>query len=303
MIEYIEVSNDRGVETTLYLRTPELSGFIIADISGLTPIRADVNQARVSGGDGTIINSIRRSYRNIVLTLIYTDNVDISLIRQESYKIFPFNSKIQLHIYTDKKVVTIEGYVESNEINMFSQQQASTVSIICPQPYFVSMDNNGLTSTTFHGVDSLFEFPVSNESLTNKLINFGELRSEVIKTIHYDGDENTGIYIEMSFIGPVDNISIINIDSRDVMHIDTDAIASITGSGVDVGDSLYIDTTFGNKSVKLFRDGIYYNVLNAVNDDVWFEIVPGDNTFAYTAEDGTENMLFSIYHKVLYGGI
>ena len=60
----------------------------------------------------------------------------------------------------------------------------------------------------------------------------------------------------------------------------------------------------GNKSVKLLRDGIRTNILNCIdrNSD-WFRLVKGENTFAYEATEGRNNLQMVIENEIAYEGV
>ena len=77
-----------------------------------------------------------------------------------SYKYFPTKKKIKFEIVTDKRNCEAYGYVEKNEVNIFSKTEGSVISIICPDPYFYSAEDS-LHTTVFYGVENEFEFEFS----------------------------------------------------------------------------------------------------------------------------------------------
>jgi len=88
------------------------------------------------------------------------------------------------------------------------------------------------------------------------------------------------------------------------MKIDTDKIASLTGSGIKTGDDIVIETTKGRKSILLLRDGRTTNILNCLEKNAdWFQLAKGDNLFAYTAETGSTNLQFKIENRIVYEGV
>ena len=62
-------------------------------------------------------------------------------------------------IETDNRQAEIEGYVESNDPTIFSKDEGSDISIVCPNPFFYSAGKDGINTTIFYGVEALFEFP------------------------------------------------------------------------------------------------------------------------------------------------
>ena len=90
------------------------------------------------------------------------------------------------------------------------------------------------------------------------------------------------------------------------MPINDSIIRSITGNGIMQGDDIVISTSRGNKYAVLIRNGVEYNILNAlaVNRTIqWFSIKRGDNIMAYSADTGEYDMLITIKHRIAYKGI
>ena len=86
-------------------------------------------------------------------------------------------------IETDNRQAEIEGYVESNDPAIFSKDEGSDISIVCPNPFFYSAGKDGINTTIFYGVEALFEFPFSNESLQDPLLEMGEINFAAISVI------------------------------------------------------------------------------------------------------------------------
>lgn len=304
MIRSITVTNYRGDSMKLDLAKPELSGFAVKSISGLGPGKATVNTSEVSTNDGSLYNSARLSERNIVISLLYLWKDTIEDARQLSYKYFPIKKKLTLLVETDNRKLEIDGYVESNEPTVFSKSEGSEISIVCPEPYFRSAYGDGTNTTYFSGIEPIFEFPFSNESLEEDLLEIGNVLTVVDKSIVYNGDSEVGVTINIHAVGEASNITIYNTTARESMYIDTEKLASLTGSGLKFGDDIIICTVKGRKSVKLLRDGIATNILNCLSKDSdWLQLSKGDNVFAYVAETGTTELQLSITNQIIYEGV
>lgn len=304
MIKSIEVINSSGESLLIELLKPQQSGFLITKIEGLGPAKANINLTELTGSDGSTFNSARLDERNIVISAALLMEPTIEAVRLKSYKFFPIKKKITLKIETDTRKVRIDGYVESNEPDIFSENESIDISIICPNPYFYDDDNSGKQVTVFYGLDPSFEFPFSNESTTQPLLEFGNIQNYTEQTVYYEGDADTGIVITMYAIGEVSNISIYNTLTREEMHLDTAKIETLTGHGIQSGDTIIISTVIGDKSITLLRDGVYTNVLNCIDKESdWFQITKGDNVFAYTADSGISNLQFRIENDILYEGV
>lgn len=307
MIKSLKVTNYVGDSIKLNLREPEKSGFLIANVEGLGPSKATINTTDILTHDGTMFNSARLDQRNIVLSIIFFDSINkesIEDLRQKSYKYFPLKKKLELVIETDNRIVKTTGYVESNEPNIFSSMEGSQISIICPDPYFYSAGPDGDNVTNFYSIEPMFEFPFSNESLTEPMLTFGEIKLRTEGVVVYTGDAEIGVTINIHAIGPAKNITIYNTGTRETMRIDSDKIEALTGSGIIASDDIIITTMRGDKSITLLREGVSYNILNclAKNTD-WFRLAKGDNLFAFTAETGISNLQLSIKNKVVYEGV
>jgi len=307
MIKSITVTNYLGDSIKLELGRPEKSGFLIGSVSGLGPGKANINTTEVSTNDGSLFNSARLNQRNIVFEFIFVETINgesIEDVRQKSYKYFPLKKKLDLLIETDNRIAKTTGYVESNEPNIFSSREGTQISIICPDPNFYSAGPDGNNTTFFYGIEPVFEFPFSNESLTDPLITFGNIHFKTENVITYKGDMEIGVTIHIHAIGEVENITIYNTGTREIMRIDTVKLEALTGSGIVAGDDIIIKTQKGDKSITLIREGQYINILNCLGREPdWFTLTKGDNIFAFTAESGTTNLRFWIENKVIYEGV
>lgn len=366
MIKEVSITNYLGEKLTLELTNPWKTGIYIKSITGIGPGRANINTTDMASDDGSIFNSARSTERNIVITLGFllvpgvTRTVEDA--RQLTYKYFPKKKPLTFYIVTDNREVFTTGYVESNDPDIFSENETTQISIICPDPNFYSTDP---TRTVFSGVDANFEFVWSNEvdepttfipgipkdkqlivqsvselpetgekdvfyfvDLGDRLFDeyvwlstgyykiasnkihyqantvFGNIVLAKERNIRYDGDSEVGVNIQLHFLGEVTNITIYNLETRETMRLDTDKIAAIVGSDIVAGDDIYINTNKGQKSVQFVRNGISYNILNALGKDIdWFVLSKGDNLFTYVAEYGSEYVQFTVINSVAFEGV
>ena len=304
MIRAITITNYLGDSIKLDLARPEDSGFIVKSITGLGPGTATINTTEVATNDGSLFNSSRLPSRNIVISLAYMWSNTIEEIRQLSYKYFPIKKKLTVLIEADNRKAQIEGYVETNDPTIFSSNEGSDISIICPNPFFYSAGDDAINTTSFYGVEPVFEFPFGNESLQENLLEMGEIMNETEHVIVYSGDAEIGITIYIHAIGEATNVTIYNVGTREVMKIDTDKMEKFTGSKIITGDEIVICTMKGSKSITLLRDGKTINILNCLDKDAdWFQLSKGDNMFAYTAESGSTNLQFKIENRTIYEGV
>lgn len=301
MIESVKVTNYLNESITLTLRHPELSGLAVRSITGLGPPKANINITEITTNDGGIYNSSRTESRNIVMSLIFMDFPTIEASRHLTYKYFPIKKPVTISVKTDTRTAKIEGYVESNEPTIFSEREGCQISIICPDSYFYEPSEE---KEVFSNIEFLFEFPFENDSLTDNLIEFGNIELISEQVLVYDGDADTGVIIEVNALGTASNIVISNSTRNQTLTINTDKIAALTGSGIIARDTIIINTNKGKKSIKLLRNGEYTNILNCLDKNAeWFQLAKGDNVFVFSAETGIEKLEFRIKNNILYEGV
>lgn len=304
MIKSVKATNYVGESLTMELAFPEKSGLAITNIEGLGPAQATINTSEAATIDGVIYNGAKLGARNITITLDlrFAQGGDVEAARHLTYKYFPIKKPVELVFETDHRLLQTVGYVETNEPNIFEQNETATISIICPDPYLYSVDE--VNTTAFGGIMPKFEFPFSNESLTEKLIEIGEIVHIGENTITYTGDAEIGMTMTIHAKDDVKNITIYNVYTREVLRIKTDIIETLTGSKFSTGDDIIICTKKGMKSARLLRGGKYYNILNSLErNSAWFQLSKGINTFMFSCEEGDLAVQFSIVNDVIYEGV
>ena len=313
MIKTIKIVNYLGDSLTIDMFNPALSGFAIEEVSGFGPVKASINTTQFANADGGIFTSSRCGNRNLVFKLMLMPGEENGLANVEqarllTYKYFQNKRAVKMIFETDERECYIDGIVEDNKpttfykgTNIKGKYPMQQVSVICNQPYFMAMKK---VNTTFNGVNAMFEFPFSNESLTEKLINFGEIVTYSERSVYYEGDAKVGMLIKIHAIGDVRGFTIYDMDTRGRIAINDERFYGIMGTYIQFGDEITISTVKGNKYITLLRDGIKYNILNALDKDPdWFELDKGDNLFAYAVTSGIENVQLRIENDILYEGI
>lgn len=307
MLKRVVITNYLGASVEYTFDNPtidEKSGLFITEIEGLGPVKADINMTSLATADGDIYNSSRLQSRNIVISARFTYAKTIEEARLLSYKYFPIGKKVKFQIETDSRFAETEGYVESNEPNIFSKETDVSISILCESPFFLASGKESKQDVDFSAVEPKFEFEFSNESTSEPLLEFGNIVNKKENTVYYDGDSETGCIITIHAIGNVKNITIYNVKTRETMFLDTDKLTTLTGQGFVYGDTISINTIKGHKSITLLREGINTNILNILGKDSdWFQLAKGDNLFAFVAEYGEQNIQFTITTQIAYEGV
>jgi hypothetical protein len=205
------------------------------------------------------------------------------------YKYFPLKKTVTLYFTNDTRDVFICGTVENIECDLFANKQVAQISILCPQPYFKSVES---LITEFSTVEKGLEFPISIEESG---IEFSTILSEPRKTIINTGDVETGVIIDLFATGEVVKPIIYDAIKRTSMALNISMIK---------GDKITINTNAGEKGITLLRDGITYNILgNMQPSSAWFTLDTGDNVFTYECESGVYNLQLTFTTPILYGGV
>lgn len=299
MIQQVNVTNPQGDTLELVLADPYRNGILVKDISGLAPCQSTINYQSLATSDGGLFASARTEPRQITFTLgMVGDNPEGS--RNITYEYFPVKQEVTMLFISEQRMRTITGYVESHEADIFSDQEETVISILCLDPWFYVY---GPTAVVFSGVTPLFEFPFSNESLTEDLIEFGEIIRDNRAFLDYNGDVETGVIVQINCLGSADDIYIFNDDTGEQMYIDTSRITMIVGSALKKNDIIEINTSTGEKRIRLLRNGNWYNIISALaRESNWLVLRNGTNIFGLEARVGGNNLVASFTYRTKYGG-
>ena len=102
--------------------------------------------------------------------------------------------------------------------------------------------------------------------------------------------------VSLKATGTVENPIIENLDTGEYIKVKRT---------LSEGDTLEINTAFGNKRVEIIKpDGSRENVFNYIDyESTFFSIESGDNTIKYDADVGNNNLDVSIYYTPMYLGV
>lgn len=177
MLKQILVTNPSGEWTNLELANPASSGFIVLDVDGLGPSKSNITIRENTVTSGGVFNSARMTSRNIVFTLRFLPTAidemakpTIENTRLNTYRYFASESRIRLDVTTDAGTFYIYGYVESNDPSIFTDSAGAVISVICPDPYFRTMD--GIVTGSIGGIEPELIFPFHSD--TEDPIIFGK---------------------------------------------------------------------------------------------------------------------------------
>lgn len=262
--------------------------FTIVEVDGLNPPQATINTSKMALFDGEKFNSSKVNMRQ--MNVAFAIEKDAAASRIEVYKVLKSKQYVKVEYYGDYRKVYIEGYIESINIDYFAMKQVVTASILCPAPYFKE------AQTIINGVDSIinmFHFPFA--ITVDEPIPFGEFESLTNAIITNEGDIPCGMTIEIYARGTVKNPKVFNYITAEYIGINFT---------METGDTVTIDTTQGNKTITLLRDGQYTNIFNTLQKgSKWLQLETGENSFVYEADEGAANMAITFGHNNLYEGV
>ena len=303
MIHSFTVTNDLGESLELILAEPEKSGLAIESVTGLGQVGADINMTKLAGSDYYTSNSATLTKRNVVFNIKYFGD-DIEVCRHLCDKMFPTKKKISIVAKTDYRELMLSGFVEKNEPDIFSPTSGCQISILCADPFWYSLEP---TDTPFGGIEPLFEFPFSSDLSaddTLDTIEFGNIRIIKDKSIYYTGEAEVGITIQVNALGVVRGLTFYNIDTSEQISINDTLLAQIAGNSIQQGDEIIISTVKNNKYATLIRNGVTYNIINALGKTRdWFELSRGDNLFSYSTTEGEYDTIINIKYREAFKGI
>lgn len=313
MFKSVTVTNYRGDSLELPLTWPNDAGLLISKIDGITPGNVQVNSQDFAVLDGGVYNSSRMETRNITIEFYYgrpgmipaIDNHDVETARHIAYRYFPVKTQVRLDFLTEERNLSIWGYVESNDTDIFSEHEKGQVSIVCPDPYFYEKDT---VSYELGSYIPEFEFPFSNESLTEPLICFSDYGSGSIYHVEYNGDIEVGATVRIHFVEEplIPEITIYDISHNKYLILNFNDIESDTGVTIQQYGDIVVSSVRGEKDIYYERFGTRKSIIGAfdVMNFPWMYLTPGENLFGFVYDDQYVNdVTITVEHRGAYGGV
>lgn len=251
MLKQINVTNRRGMTLQLEMLEND-SGYQIADVEGLNPVKAVLSSSSSAGLDGEKFQSARRGARYIKIKLdlepdFVTD--DFSSLRKKLYSYFPTKQEVVMrYIMTEALYVDITGVVEDVDVEQFQEEQQVVISLTCYEPDFIDPRM------------------VTVEALTVSTMTHVE--------IDYAGDIEAGTVLTLNVNRSMDGFTIYNTGEDGIVRQ-----LDFTAPLLD-GDQLVISSLRGNKGITLTRLGVSKSYLYGKTTQTgWIELVEGLNQF------------------------
>jgi hypothetical protein len=249
----------------------------IRNIEGLGPVKADVNTSPLGSIDGETFVGAHTPKRNIVLTVGLNpdwDDWSMESLRRLLYTYFMPKRPIKLVFKSDDDFpdVTISGYTESVEPNIFAKDVEIQISILCPDPYFTAVE----------------------PTIVNGNVGGG------IKTIVYNGTIETGYTVKVTQIVPPD-AALITIRTGDPFTSEFFVTCTISATKY-----LLVNSIPGDKYVRNIElnTGIITNLLYQVSPGyVWPLLIPGPNKINILSNVPAIVAAYQISYFEKFGGL
>lgn len=253
----------------------------IRNVDGLGPVKADILTTPFASGRGELYQGSNTPKRNIVFSLGFNPDWEglqtVASLRQILYRYFMPEHWCKLRFFSQEiPDVDIEGYVESCEPNMFSDDPEMQVSIICPKPDFVEVE-----ATIYNGI------------VDNGTLEF---------TFDYAGTIDTGYELRVdqtldvpTYTGPFTIVHTAFLE---------DQMFKVDPATVDGTRYFKLSTVRNAKRVnEVYKaDGTVDNLLPVMTgDSVWPTLKPGGNVFKISAAQTGLSWTMAYFNR--YGGL
>jgi hypothetical protein len=283
----LELSVKNAKEEILSFPDSPYYDVIITD--GLTPANVNVSATELFGYDGAKLLGSQVGVRNIVLDIILKS--DIEYARQNLYKYFPPNENIRLYLKSENRDMYIDGRVETFEANLYSMKQRPQISIICPQPFFISKENVELT---YSEIEAMFTFPF--EIPVNMGIEF-TAGSGNYTAVFEGGDVVSGMVFEITATKTFEN-------GRTLTFTNGSQTMRLTNIYMQIGDVLYINTFKGHKQIMIDR-AITGNIDNGMKyfSGDWLQVTSGTNNLVVKNSAGASDINIKAQAFKYYTGV
>jgi len=256
---------------------PETDLVQIRNIDGLEPVKASVNTSLFGSVDGSAYTGGNVPNRNIVLTIHpnpdwHTWHYDD--LRKLIYSYFMTKRQIRLVFYDDTvSPVEISGIIEDVSTSIFSKDQEFNISVICPDPYFTSVDP--------------------------KVITGQSIRSGGASTvITYNGSVEAGIVVKVSFSSGTAPTTIgIQVGDPKINYFNV--TSTVNSSSYFIMSSIPMQKYSQNVSI---GGGTITNLLSKIQEgSKWPLFQPGDNDFSVITDQGIQDWELTFYER--FGGL
>lgn len=279
------LENKHGAQLTFGMGSP----YTITEIQGLNPPDATINTSQVALLDGARYNSAKVNMRQ--LNIAFAIEYNAAMNRVKMYNVLKTKHWVRMYYTGDQRNVYIDGYIQNLDISYFEMKQIVTVSILCPKPYFKDAQE---IVNEMNTIINSFHFPFYSTAAPQVVL--GYFNNETGMTIENTGDVDCGLNIELYARNAVTNPKIFNYITGEFFGLNY---------SLQTGDVVTINTSKGERSVTLLRNGAETNLFNYVMaNSTWLQLEADGSTFVYEVGTGqNSDLLVTFTHLNLYEGV
>lgn len=139
-----------------------------------------------------------------------------------------------------------------------------------------------------------------------EMIEFSTVATDAYNSFYYYGTVRIGCVIKLYFSSAVSSdIVIYNDATNERMVIEAAKFYMLTQTYFQAGDEVTINTIANQKSVTLFRDGQYINIMHCIIKPIqWISVINGVNGFYFmTSETSKKDIDMNVYYQTAFEGI
>ena len=230
----------------------------IISVTGLNPPVATQNESNVVGAAVVKITGSNIGKRAIVFTIRI--NYPCELNRAELLSFLGSNNEITLHIQSKYKDLYIDGVVETNDYDIYTNSQIMQVSILCGYPYFKASEERVTKSIVSKGG---FTFPFSVDY--DKTVQFDEFDILDRLFLYNYGQIPTGLIIELD-VYENSAVKVYNVDNENEFFTFNEELRA--------GDKVIINTNmWADEKCVIIRNGVKTKFMNKlVRGVTWFTL-------------------------------
>ena len=251
----------------------------VRNIVGLDPVKAAINTTPFGSVDGSSFVGSSVVSRNIVITLRPNPDWDIwdhSTLRRLVYQYFMPQLPVRLVFESDDMdPVEIFGIVESCEDSQFSKDPEIIVSVVCPYPYFRSVNPVVVTGQA-------------------------DLDESSPTVVTYEGNVQTGIKVKLTHTSGSSPTNIgVRVANSDLSYLRVD-------TSIDANKFFELSSVPMNKYIQNVNigSGVIDNLLSVAyveEGSIWPHLHPGENEVSVITDQGVQDWELTYYK--LYGGL
>lgn len=226
------------------------NNYYVESVDGIDPVKASFSSNEMAHADGIFIQNSRLDSRNLVFTIKpnpdYVDNT-VQALRGNLYRYFMPKNNVTIRFIDDTFVAReITGVVESFETPIFAKEPTFSISVICPNPEFFSVEESTET----------FQTTALSE------------RTELV----YLGSAPTGVVLRMLVKEPIS-------DFKFEVQSENGIIQRFNYNGyIPVNNAIVVDTNYRKRRVHLVTGSKSKSVLYNVGlQSTWPQLHPGSN--------------------------